>query len=151
MAFIIESSAFSDNTSIPSTYTCDGDNISPPLSWSGEPANTRSFVLIVDDPDAPVGVWDHWLLFNIPAEIHELSDNLTSALNGALGGKNSWGKTNYGGPCPPPGREHRYYFKLYALDSILKLTSDASKSLIESAMDGHILGTATLMGKYKRI
>ncbi|MDR3492396.1 MAG: YbhB/YbcL family Raf kinase inhibitor-like protein [Gammaproteobacteria bacterium] len=149
MTFTIKSSAFSEGSSIPSIYTCDGDDISPPLSWHDEPANTKSFVLIVDDPDAPIGNWDHWLLYNIPATTHTLNENLTSTPSGANGGKNSWGNTNYGGPCPPD-REHRYFFKLYALDCHLDLTSNATKSKIESAMDGHILGTATLMGKYNR-
>lgn len=149
MAFILESSAFSNGGSIPSKYTCDGDDISPPLSWQDAPTDTKSFVLIVDDPDAPVGTWDHWLLYNIPATTYELEENLTSAPDGAHGGKNSWGKTTYGGPCPPD-REHHYFFKLYALDSKLNLSSNASKSQIESAMRGHILGTATLMGKYNR-
>lgn len=120
MAFILESSAFNNGGSIPSKYTCDDDDISPPLSWRDAPTDTKSFVLIVDDPDAPVGTWDHWLLYNIPAATHELAENLTSAPDGAHGGKNSWGKTTYGGPCPPD-REHRYFFKLYALDSKLNL------------------------------
>lgn len=149
LALILSSSAFTGGGTIPSKYTCDGQNISPPLSWQGEPAKTKSFALIVDDPDAPVGVWDHWLLYNIPATTHQLSENLTTLPSGADGGKNSFGKTNYGGPCPPD-REHRYFFKLYALDTKLNIASDATKPQLESAMQGHILGTATLIGKYDR-
>ena len=105
--------------------------------------------MIVDDPDAPVGTWDHWLIYDIPVSIHELSENLTTLPDGAYGGRNSWGNPTYGGPCPPD-REHRYFFKLYALDSKLNLASGASKSQIESAMKGHILETATLMGYYQK-
>lgn len=149
MGLAIKSSAFNEGGSIPSQYTCDGEDISPPLSWQDEPKNTKSFVLIVDDPDAPVGNWVHWILFNIPEAIHELSENLSSLPNGAQFGKNSWEKSTYGGPCPPNG-EHRYFFKLYALDTLLNLPAGATKSQIESAMRGHIIATAKLLGKYKR-
>lgn len=148
MAFILESSAFSEGDFIPSEYTCDGNDISPPLSWQGELANTKSFVLIMDDPDAPMGNWVHWLVFNISETTHELPENLLSPNDGAQFGKNSWGKVAYGGPCPPD-RTHRYFFKLYALDTKLKLLNP-TKQQLESAMQGHILGTATLMGKYNR-
>lgn len=150
MGLTLQSSAFNEGSSIPSKYTCDGTNISPPLSWHDEPKSTKSFVLIVDDPDAPVGNWDHWLLFNIPETTHEMSENLSSLPNGALQGKNSWGKSAYGGPCPPDG-EHRYFFKLYALDTLLSLSAGATKSQIESGMKGHILADAKLMGRYKKI
>lgn len=150
MKFKLQSPAFNDGNSIPSKYTCDADNISPPLMWQNEPENTKSFVLIVDDPDAPAGNWDHWIIFNIPITIHELSENLHSLPDGAQYGKNSWGKTSYGGPCPPDG-EHRYFFKLYALDTNLNISSNATKSQIISAMDGHIIADAKLMGKYKKI
>src|SRR3990167_524972 len=139
MTLTLKSAAFTEGNSIPSTYTCDGEDLSPPLNWQGEPANTKSFVLIVDDPDAPMGTWDHWLIYNIPPAIHELSENLTSLPTGAHEGKNSWGNIGYGGPCPPD-REHRYFFKLYALDFMLTLTPNATKSQIESAIQGHILG-----------
>lgn len=148
MAFILKSKDFNENGSIPSQFTCDGENMSPELNWQGEPANTVSFVLIMDDPDAPRGNWDHWLVFNIPAAIHELSQNCGLLPKGAEGGKNSWGKTTYGGPCPPD-REHRYYFKLYALNTTLTL-SHPDKSQLESAMQGHILANATLMARYDR-
>src|SRR3990167_9282960 len=113
MTLTLQSNDFIANGLIPSEFTCDGDNISPSLSWHGAPSSTKSFVLIMDDPDAPGGVWDHWLLFNIPAALHELSADLISLPDNSQIGMNSWGKTEYGGPCPPD-REHRYFFKLYA-------------------------------------
>lgn len=149
MALILESPVFVEGGSIPSKYTCDAEDISPPLKWKGEPANTESFVLIVDDPDAPVGNWDHWLLFNIPKTVHDLPENLTLSPIGAVCGKNSWGNSTYGGPCPPD-REHRYFFKLFALDIKLNLSSNATKPQIESAMHGHIVANAELVGKYIR-
>lgn len=149
MVFTMQSSAFKENGSIPSKYTCDGNNISPPLSWKESPANTKSFVLIVDDPDAPNGVWDHWIIFNIPSETTELTEN-ASLPKDALYGKNSWGKLAYGSPCPPSG-EHRYIFKLYALDTLLNLPSGATKSEIEAAMKNHILATTKLITRYKKI
>lgn len=149
MGLIIQSSAFNSGNSIPMKYTCDGANIPPPLSWEGEPKNTQSFVLIVDDPDAPAGTWNHWIVFNIPKTTHDFSENLLTLPNGAKYGKNSWEKTAYGGPCPPQG-EHRYLFNLYALDTVLNLSANTNKSQIQSAMQGHILATATLIGKYKK-
>lgn len=148
MDFALKSSAFQDNDLIPVKFTCDGEDISPPLIWEGAPAGTKSFALIVDDPDAPMGVWDHWILFNIPALVSELPQNLSSLPTGAQAGLNSWNKMSYGGPCPPD-REHRYFFKLYALDTQLKLTQP-NKSQLESAMEGHILATAKLIGRYNR-
>lgn len=145
----LQSTVFENGKIIPSKYTCDGDDISPPLSWSGAPTHTQSFVLIVDDPDAPIGTWDHWILFNIPAHVTELAKNMTQLPNGTLAGKNSWGKTSYGGPCPPSG-VHRYFFKLYALDTVLQLPSSANKSQIMQAMESHVIATAELMGKYER-
>lgn len=148
--FVLQSSAFENESSIPAKYTCQGSDISPPLSWKGAPANTKSFALIVDDPDAPGGTWNHWLIFNIPPETHALSENLTSLPQGALMGKNSWGNNSYNGPCPPQG-VHRYFFKLYALDAVLTLSKDASKNEIEKAMKENSVGKAELMGKYKKI
>ncbi len=146
----ITSSAFSSEELIPPKYTCDGENISPPLSWSHAPKSTRSFVLICDDPDAPMGTWDHWILFNIPVEIAAFPENISvSELSGIKSGRNSWGRNGYGGPCPPSGT-HRYFFKLYALDSMLSVQEGSSKKEIENAMDGHILAEAVLMGRYKR-
>lgn len=149
MSFTLSSTAFHEGNSIPSAFTCDGANHSPPLHWIDPPAGTQSFVLIMDDPDAPVGTWDHWILFNIPATTNSLAENIHALPNGTQTGRNSWGKNTYGGPCPPD-REHRYFFKLYALDTTLRLTNGATKSAIEAAMKGHVLASATLMGKYER-
>ena len=153
MSLSISSAAFSEGIRIPVQYTCEGEDISPPLSWSDAPEGTKSFVLICDDPDAPMGTWDHWLIYNIPADSEELAEGIPteeSLTDGSKHGLNSWGNTNYGGPCPPPGNPHRYFFKLYALDTILSLTGDATKSLIENAMQGHILEEAQLMGTFSR-
>jgi len=146
----ITSSAFSDGALIPIKYTCDGDDISPPLMWSDIPENTASFVLINDDPDAPVGIWDHWILFNLDGKTTELAENVDlSKLTGVQLGHNSWRRNDYGGPCPPYGT-HRYFFKLYALDMKLDLPAGSSKQDIEKAMAGHILAEAELLGRYKR-
>ncbi len=143
------SPAFQNNSTIPTVYSCKGDDISPPLQWKNIPDKTHSFVLIMDDPDAPAGIWDHWILFNIPKTTTELSENLSALPDGAEYGKNSWGNRAYGGPCPPSG-EHRYIFKLYALDTLLNLSAGVDKSTLETAMKGHILATATLTGRYKK-
>ncbi|HIB60306.1 MAG TPA: YbhB/YbcL family Raf kinase inhibitor-like protein [Candidatus Marinimicrobia bacterium] len=146
----ITSSAFSDGALIPIKYTCDGDDISPPLVWSDIPENTASFVLINDDPDAPVGTWDHWILFNLEGKTTELAENVDlSKLAGVQLGRNSWRQNDYGGPCPPYGT-HRYFFKLYALDMKLDLPAGSSKQDIKKAMAGHILAEAELLGRYKR-
>ena len=146
----ITSSAFSDGALIPIKYTCDGDDISPPLVWSDIPENTASFVLINDDPDAPVGTWDHWILFNLEGKTTELAENVDlSKLAGVQLGHNNWRRNDYGGPCPPYGT-HRYFFKLYALDMKLDLPAGSSKQDIEKAMAGHILAEAELLGRYKR-
>ncbi len=142
-------SAFQEGETIPSQYTCEGKNISPPLDWHNQPNKTQSLVLIFDDPDAPNGTWYHWILFNIPANINSLPENVSKLPDGAEQGLNSWGKTGYGGPCPPTG-EHRYVFKLYALDAQLPLQSGADRRSVEAAMEGHILQQATLIGKYKK-
>lgn len=147
MGFNIQSSAFNNNEMIPAKYTCDAENISPPLSWENAPSHTQSFALIMDDPDAPMGTWDHWLLFNIPANVHEIPENNT--VPEAKTGMNSWKHNEYGGACPPNG-VHRYFFKLYALDSMLPLNNGATKSEIEEAMKNHIVGSTEMIGKYKR-
>ena len=149
MAFTLESTAFNQGDLIPYIYTCDGDDISPPLAWSNPPTNTQSYVLIMDDPDAPVGTWDHWLIFNIPANISHLEENNRTLPAGACHGKNSWNRNDYGGPCPPD-RIHRYFFRLYALDAQLDLTEGATKKQVLDAMQGHVLANAELMGKYDR-
>ncbi len=148
MAFELTSSAFAQGKGIPVKYTCDGQDISPPLQWSEPPEGTQSFALIVDDPDAPVGTWVHWVLFNIPAEIRDLPEQ-TSPPADSRDGQNSWGRTGYGGPCPPGGT-HRYFFKLYALDTRLNLATGASKEELLQAMEGHVLAQAEVMGTYTR-
>ncbi len=154
MAFALTSTAFTDGTAIPAKYTCDEADVSPPLAWSGAPAGTVSFALIVDDPDAPAGTWVHWVLYNLPATTAELPENVakveTLDLGGARQGRNDFQRPGYGGPCPPPGPAHRYFFKLYALDAPLRLKAGATKQDVEAAMKGHILATAQLVGTYAR-
>jgi Raf kinase inhibitor-like YbhB/YbcL family protein len=156
MSFQITSSAFSAGGSIPSKYTCEGDDISPPLTWSGAPQGTKSFALIVDDPDAPdpakpKQVYVHWVVVNIPATTTELRENASKAgmPDGSVTGSNDWKKTEYGGPCPPIGR-HRYFFKLYALDATLSGLGSPTKKDVEAAMKGHVLGTAEVIGTYQK-
>jgi Raf kinase inhibitor-like YbhB/YbcL family protein len=149
----ISSDAFENGSSIPVDYTCDEDDRSPPLSWQGLPEGTRSIALIVDDPDAPAGTWVHWVIYNIPADSTGLPAAMPkdSSLNdGSLQGKNDFGKIGYNGPCPPPGKPHRYFFKVYALDTMLELKNGVTKSQLESAMKGHILGQGSITGKYAR-
>ncbi|VVB60588.1 Phosphatidylethanolamine-binding protein [uncultured archaeon] len=140
------SSAFEDNRMIPSEYTCDGLDVSPPLSFRNIPENTKSLALIMDDPDAPMGTWVHWLVWNISANKTSFSkgENITYPQ-----GKNDFGDFDYGGPCPPSGT-HRYFFKLYALDIILKLNKGSTKKQLELAMSGHIIEEAQLIGTYER-
>jgi len=154
MAFSLTSGAFKDGTAIPVKHTCDGADVSPPLAWSGPPEGTRSFALIVDDPDAPAGTWVHWVLYNVPAAVSELPENVAKVesldLDGARQGRNDFRRPGYGGPCPPAGPAHRYFFKLYALDAPLKLKAGAQNKDIEAAMQGHVLGSAQLIGTYAR-
>jgi Raf kinase inhibitor-like YbhB/YbcL family protein len=148
----IASSAFTEGNIIPAKYTCDGQDISPPLEWKDVPAGTKSFALITDDPDAPGGTWVHWVLYNIPPNTTKLGENIKpekESANGMRQGNNDWPRIGYGGPCPPGGT-HRYYFKLYALDAILDLNPGATKAQLVQAMKGHILAEAQLMGKYRR-
>ncbi len=152
MGFKLESPAFDHGGRIPRKYTCDGEEISPPLEWSGAPAGTRSFALICDDPDAPMGTWVHWVLYDLPSDTSSLPEGLPNQRefsNGAKSGKNSWGKYGYGGPCPPSG-VHRYFFRLYALDTKLGLEPGAGAGRLRRAMEGHVLAKAELMGKYGR-
>lgn len=152
MALTITSTAFKDGDMIPSQYTCDGRDISPPLAWSGVPEGTRTLALIGDDPDAPGKVWVHWVVFDLPASATGLPEGVPgrgSITGGGTQGKNDFGKTGYGGPCPPSGT-HRYYFKLYALDTTLGLPSGATKQQVLDAMKGHVKGEAQLIGKYAR-
>ncbi len=139
-------SVFENNEKIPEKYTCQGQDINPPLFFEDIPENTVSLVMIMDDPDAPMGTWDHWILFNMPV-IGKINENSTPE-NTKIG-KNSWEKTEYGGPCPPYGT-HRYFFKLYALDTNLNLENGASKKQIEEAMQGHVIARAELIGLYEK-
>ena len=152
MALVITSSAFSEGEAIPNRYTCDGPDVSPDLAWSGIPEGAASLALICDDPDAPMGTWVHWVLFNIPAGADGLPAGIPSdaALeNGARHGTNDFRRLGYGGPCPPGGT-HRYFFKLYALDTMLELDSGITKGQLLEAMEGHILAEGQLMGIYSR-
>jgi Raf kinase inhibitor-like YbhB/YbcL family protein len=152
MAITITSSAFNEGEMIPKDHTCDGSDVSPPLSWSGVPADTKSLALICDDPDAPVGTWVHWVLFNIPPDTARLAKNIPpdrTLENGARHGVNDFRKYGYGGPCPPGGT-HRYYFKIYALNTMLEQGAGISKAELVKAMAGHILAEGRLMGKYQR-
>jgi len=156
MTLSIQSKSFKHNEMIPVPYTCDGRNISPPLDWAGIPGKAKSLVLIVDDPDAPDPAaprmtWVHWVLFNIPVDIRGLEENISAdALPaGTKTGRNGWGSSGYGGPCPPIGR-HRYFFKLYALDTVLTGLEYPTKEEVEQAFAGHILAKAELVGMYKR-
>ena len=151
MSIQITSSIFEEGGMIPRANTCDGPDVSPDLSWEGVPAETKSLALICDDPDAPRN-WVHWVLFNIPPQENHLPSEIPSDAvlnNNARHGKNDFGKLGYGGPCPPGGT-HRYYFKLYALDTELDLDSGATRAQVEEAMQGHILAKGQLMGRYSR-
>ena len=151
-AIKISSGAFKEGETIPAKYTCDGENISPPLAWTWYPKRTESFAIIADDPDAPTGTWVHWVIYNIPASVNELAENLakTDTLQqGILQGITDFRRPGYGGPCPPSGT-HRYYFKIYALDIMLKAKPGLSKAQLLEAMKGHIIAQGQLMGKYKR-
>jgi len=152
MEIKITSTAFEEGGMIPEKYTCDGIDVSPPLAWASVPEGTKTLALICDDPDAPLGTWVHWVLFNIPANINELPENIPpdkELENGAKQGRNGFRKIGYGGPCPPRGT-HRYYFKLYALDTELDLKAGVKKKKLLKAMEGHILCKGQLMGRYKR-
>ena len=155
MALMIESSAFEPKGNIPRKYTCEGDDVSPPLAWRGEPAGTRSFALILDDPDAPDPkapkmTWVHWVVYNLPASTRSLGEGASRTLPaGARDGKNDWKRTGYGGPCPPVGR-HRYFHVLYALDVELPDLHEPTKPQLEAAMKGHLLARAELVGTYRK-
>ncbi|MCB9492883.1 MAG: YbhB/YbcL family Raf kinase inhibitor-like protein [Epsilonproteobacteria bacterium] len=152
---ILKSKNFINNDRFDKVHTCDGQDLSPHLAWHGAPANTKSYALICSDPDAPAGIWVHWILYNIPANIGELEQGVSGDRvleNGALQGINSWGRFGYGGACPPKGHgQHRYYFYLYALDTMLKFDEDmVDKDMLERAMQRHVLATAQIMGTYSR-
>ena len=156
MSMTITSSAFTNNDAIPARFTCTSSDISPPLQWSGVPASAKSLVLIVDDPDAPDPAapkmtWVHWVLYNLPPSCEGLSEDISpSALpEGTAQGINDWHRTGYGGPCPPIGR-HRYFFKLYALDTILEESKKATKAQVEKAMQGHVIESTQLIGTFEK-
>lgn len=149
----IETGAFEPAGTIPQRYTCDGEDLSPSLSWSEPPAGTQSLILICDDPDAPSGTWTHWVLFNIPAMARSLPEGIPAdpLVEGAgTHGANSWRHLGYGGPCPPEGSAHRYQFQLYALDISLDLEPGASRSEVAKAMKDHVLAEGQLLGRYSR-
>jgi Raf kinase inhibitor-like YbhB/YbcL family protein len=151
MSFILKVNGFDNGGAIPQANTCEGSDSSPALEWSGEPAGTQSFALILDDPDAPVGTWNHWLLWDIPAHVHSLAAGFTPG-TAAASGKNDFGKPGYGGPCPPKGHgAHRYYFTLYAVDrAALGLPPGANRAELERALKGRVLAKAQYMGRYGR-
>jgi len=146
----LTSPAFAAGETLPSEFTCDGDDISPELNWADPPAGTLSFALIMDDPDAPAGTWVHWVLYNLPADTRGLLEGYTPEA-GAIAGKTSWNRQEYGGPCPPPPTgQHRYFFKLYALDTTLNAGTALNKDELLEQMEGHVLGQGELMGVYER-
>jgi Raf kinase inhibitor-like YbhB/YbcL family protein len=152
MALELTSTALTAGEPISQKYTCDGQDISPPLQWSDPPQGTQSFALVADDPDAPIGTWVHWVLYNLPAETRALPEAVppdAELPDGSRHGENSWRRLDYGGPCPPSGT-HRYFFKLYALDTTLDLAAGANKKQVLKAMERHILAQAELMGVYTR-
>ena len=151
MGFTLVSEAFKDNGLIPMRYTCDGWDMSPPLLWLHLPEGTKSLALIVDDPDTPHKPWTHWLLYNIPPDIHSLKEGITKRElpGGCQQGKNDWGRSTYGGPCPPEGK-HRYCHHLYALDTVLPDLKTPGKAALENAMQGHVIAQTTLIGLYQR-
>ncbi len=151
--FMLVSPSFEEGENIPTKYTCDGSNVSPPLSWNYSPEDTKSFALIMDDPDAPIGVFTHWVLFNLPENTDKLPEGLPSQAtleNGGKHGINGLGQLGYFGPCPPSGPSHTYRFRLYALDLVLNLESGASKEDVLNVMEGHILAEAELTAEYSR-
>jgi Raf kinase inhibitor-like YbhB/YbcL family protein len=152
MTIKLTSSAFKEGAIIPAQYSCDGKDISPPLSWSEVPGGTKSFALICDDPDAPIGTWVHWIVYNIPDNVTSLPENVPpnkSVMGNILQGMTDFRRIGYGGPCPPRGT-HRYYFKIYALDTMLNLSAGATKRELLRAMEGHILAEGQIMGRYGR-
>lgn len=153
MSFKVSSSAFEEGEKIPAKYTSDGENVSPPLSWTGLPTDTKSIAIICEDPDAPGGTWVHWVFYNLPPTPSNLPENISTAEalpNGARQGVNDFKRTGYNGPAPPHGKEHRYYFRVYALDTLLTLKPKATKADLTHAMQGHILAQAEHMGRYQR-
>ena len=153
MSIQVTSSAFQNNQPIPKKYTGEGPDVSPPLNWTGLPAGARELALICDDPDAPAGTWTHWVIWNLPASTHSLSQDVPrqeQLSDGARQGRNSFGKVGYNGPCPPAGQTHRYFFRVYALDSKLDVAPGADRSQVETAMQGHVLAHGEYMGTFHK-
>ncbi len=153
MPFNLSSPSFSNGGAIDKKFTCDAADVSPQLNWTEPPNGTKSLALLVDDPDAPIGNWNHWTMWNIPASSRSLAEGVARNARlqgGSEQGMNDFHKTGYNGPCPPPGKPHRYYFKLYALDATLRLKAGATRKDLEAAMKGHILEQAEWMGRYGR-
>jgi hypothetical protein len=153
MTFALRSPEFAEGANIPRPFTCEGEDRSPALEWSGAPPGTKTFALIADDPDAPAGTWVHWVIYNIPGTTHALKGGMEKKeqlADGSRQGRNDFRKTGYNGPCPPPGKAHRYFFKLYALGIELTLAPGAGKGDVERAMEGHILARTEWMGRYRR-
>lgn len=153
MSFAVKSSAFGSGAEIPKKFTCEGPDLSPALEWSGAPQGTAGFALIADDPDAPAGTWVHWVIWNLPANANSLPEGIprSEQLNtGARQGKNDFRKVGYNGPCPPAGKPHRYFFRLYALDRNVELSAGSSRSDLDAAIKGHILAQTEYMGTFRR-
>ena len=154
MSIQITSTAFADGQPIPTKYTCDGNDVSPPLQWTNVPANTKSFALIADDPDAPMGTWVHWVASDLPSGTNTLPEGVEKSqyfISGkAMQGLNDFRRLGYGGPCPPPGKPHRYFFKIYALDTVLNLKPGLTKKELLKVTNGHVLAEGQLMGTYQR-
>lgn len=149
----LSSSAFAPGSAIPKQYTCDGQDYSPALTWTGVPAAAKTLALIVDDPDAPMGTFVHWVVYNLPASVRQLDQDVAKAptiAGGGQQGRNGFGRDGYRGPCPPPGPTHHYHFRLYALDTSLKLGPGAGAAEVEAATKGHVLASAELVGTYSR-
>jgi Raf kinase inhibitor-like YbhB/YbcL family protein len=150
--FTLHTNSFPNGGEIPRKYTCEGEDVSPQLSWSDPPARAQSLALIVEDPDAPSGTFTHWVLYGLPSDTRELAEGASKGQlpGGARQGRNDFGKLGYSGPCPPPGKPHRYFFKLYALDNKLDLQPGASRQQFEQATRGHVVAQAEIMGKFRR-
>ena len=151
--FTLSSVSFASGATIPEQYTCTGQDVSPSLQWSNAPAKTVSFALIMDDPDAPAGDWVHWVMWDLPASKHALAENVAREEqlgDGSHQGRNSFNRTGYNGPCPPPGQTHRYFFRLYALDANVQVAPGSDRAALDAATKGHVLATAEYMGTFHR-
>ena len=152
MAFVVKSASFPEGGTIPKRYSCDAEDVSPALTWANAPEGAQSFAVIADDPDAPSGTWTHWIIWNIPRGkgLPEALPKTDTLDDGSRQGRNDFQRVGYGGPCPPPGKAHRYFFRLYALNAKLDLKAGAGRSDLENAMKGRVVAQAELMGKYER-